>query len=81
MAKYGDKLRELLQIHGLRYSRPREVILSYFGERAVHVSAEELHHELKRRGENLSLSPVSYVSSAASAAKRCTTPISARTII
>lgn len=34
------------------------VILGYFGERAVHVSAEELHLELKQRGENLSLSTV-----------------------
>lgn len=58
MTRYGDKSRELLQAHGLRYSRPREVILTYFGERAVHVSAEDLHHELKMRGENLSLSTV-----------------------
>lgn len=34
------------------------VILGYFSEHAVHVSAEELYHELKRRGEKLSLSTV-----------------------
>lgn len=58
MKTYNDKLRTTLQAYGLRYSRPRGVILGYFGERAVHVSAEELHHELKCRGENLSLSTV-----------------------
>ena len=58
MKTYDDKLRTTLQAYGLRYSRPRGVILSYFGERAVHVSAEELHLELKRRGENFSLSTV-----------------------
>ncbi len=58
MIKKGGKLRETLQTHGLRYSRPREVILRYFSERDVHVSAEEVHHALKDRGENLSLSTV-----------------------
>ena len=58
MTKQDIKLREVLQAHGLRYSRPREVILTYFGERDLHVSAEEVHHELKNRGENLSLSTV-----------------------
>ncbi len=58
MTKQDKKLREVLQTHGLRYSRPREVILTYFGERDMHVSAEEVHHELKTRGENLSLSTV-----------------------
>lgn len=56
--KRGDKLREMLQTHGLRYSRPRELILNYFGERDMHVSAEDLYLELKQRGENLSLSTV-----------------------
>lgn len=51
-------LRQLLHAHGLRYSKPREVILSFFGERDMHVSAEELYLELKKRGENLSLSTV-----------------------
>ena len=58
MLKKGEQLRATLQTHGLRYSRPREVILSYFGECDVHVSAEEVHHALKNRGENLSLSTV-----------------------
>ena len=58
MTKKGENLRETLQTHGLRYSRPREVILSYFSERDVHVSAEEVHQVLKSRGENLSLSTV-----------------------
>jgi len=58
LTKRGGNLRETLQAHGLRYSRPREVILNYFGERDMHVSAEDLFHELKRRGENLSLSTV-----------------------
>jgi Fe2+ or Zn2+ uptake regulation protein len=50
--------REVMKRHGLRYSRPREAILAYFRERATHVSAEELHRELRRRGEALSLSTV-----------------------
>ena len=58
MTTRDGKLRRTLQACGLRYSRPRVIILGYFGERAVHVSAEELHLELKRRGENLSLSTV-----------------------
>lgn len=58
MTKRGDKFREVLQTHGLRYSWPRELILNYFGERDMHVSAEDLYLELKRRGENLSLSTV-----------------------
>lgn len=58
MTRRGDKLREVLQAHGLRYSRPREVILTYFGERDLHISAEDLYLELKQRGENLSLSTV-----------------------
>jgi Fe2+ or Zn2+ uptake regulation protein len=58
VTKQGEKLREVLQSHGLRYSRPRETILSFFGERDMHVSAEDLYLELKKRGENLSLSTV-----------------------
>lgn len=50
--------REVMKRHGLRYSRPREAILAYFQERATHVSAEELHRQLRRRGEALSLSTV-----------------------
>lgn len=58
MTKQGEKLREILQNHGLRYSRPRQTILKFFGERDMHVSAEDLYLELKKRGENLSLSTV-----------------------
>lgn len=52
------ELRAVLRGFGLRYSKPREAILSYFGERDMHVSAEHLYLELKKRGENLSLSTV-----------------------
>ena len=50
--------RALLAEHGLRYSRPREVILSYFRERAKHVNAEAVYLTLKERGYNFSLSTV-----------------------
>lgn len=51
-------LRSLLKEYGLRYSKPREAILTFFQERSTHVSAEALHLTLKQRGENLSLSTV-----------------------
>jgi Fe2+ or Zn2+ uptake regulation protein len=51
-------MRRVLKDHGLRYSRPREVILGYLLEEDRHVSAESLYVELKRRGEELSLSTV-----------------------
>lgn len=51
-------LREKLKDYGLRYSKPREAILSVFGERERHISAEGLYQELKDRGEELSLSTV-----------------------
>ncbi len=50
--------REVLREHGLRYSRPREVILSFLLEEDRHVSAESLYLDLKHRGEDLSLSTV-----------------------
>lgn len=50
--------RHLLQEKGLRYSKPREVILGYFKERDKHESAESLYLALKERGHNLSLSTV-----------------------
>lgn len=50
--------RGVLKEHGLRYSRPREVILSYLLEEDRHVSAESLYIDLKQRGEELSLSTV-----------------------
>jgi len=58
MSEHNEQLRDTLKAHGLRYSRPREVILNFFGERDLHVSAEHLYVELKKRGENLSLSTV-----------------------
>lgn len=50
--------REVLREYGLRYSRPREVILSFLLEEDRHVSAESLYIDLKQRGEDLSLSTV-----------------------
>jgi Fe2+ or Zn2+ uptake regulation protein len=50
--------RHLLLEKGLRYSKPREVILGYFKERDKHESAESLYLSLKERGHNLSLSTV-----------------------
>jgi Fur family peroxide stress response transcriptional regulator len=47
-----------LKEHGLRYSRPREAILSYLREEHSHLSAEALYLALKQRGEDLSLSTV-----------------------
>ena len=60
MKKFGQAhdLRDLLKGHGLRYSKPREIILGFFRERNAHVSAEGLYTALKGRGENLSLSTV-----------------------
>lgn len=50
--------RRVLKQHGLRYSRPREVILGYLLEGDRHVSAESLYMDLRQRGEELSLSTV-----------------------
>lgn len=52
------EMRSVLKDHGLRYSKPREVILGYLLERDRHVSAEGLYLDLKKRGEVLSLSTV-----------------------
>jgi Fe2+ or Zn2+ uptake regulation protein len=51
-------IRQLLKSHGLRYSRPREVILSFFKAKDQHLTAEALYQQLKERGEDLSLSTV-----------------------
>ncbi|MDR9390558.1 MAG: Fur family transcriptional regulator [Trueperaceae bacterium] len=51
-------VRAHLRAHGLRYSRPRAAIVSFFREEDRHVSAEDLHHELHARGTALSLSTV-----------------------
>lgn len=53
-----EDARSVLRAHGLRYSRPREVILGYLREEDRHVSAESLYLDLKQRGEDLSLSTV-----------------------
>ena len=50
--------RAVLKEHGLRFSRPRELILGYLLEEDKHVSAEGLYLALKQRGEKLSLSTV-----------------------
>ncbi len=52
------EVREVLRARGLRYSRPRRVILGYLSEQDRHVSAETLYLALKQRGEELSLSTV-----------------------
>ena len=52
------EVREVLRARGLRYSRPRRVILGYLSEQDRHVSAETLYLALKQRGEDLSLSTV-----------------------
>ena len=51
-------MRHVLRARGLRYSRPRRVILGFLSERDLHVSAENLYVALKKRGEELSLSTV-----------------------
>jgi Fur family transcriptional regulator, peroxide stress response regulator len=53
-----NEYRHLLQEKGLRYSKPRDIILGYFKERDKHESAESLFGSLKERGHNLSLSTV-----------------------
>lgn len=51
-------IRNVLQRYGLRYSQPREVIVTYFQEKNRHTNAEQLYQDLKTRGHNLSLSTV-----------------------
>lgn len=53
-----EMVRGVLKANGLRYSRPREVILGFLLEEDRHVSAEGLYLNLKQRGEDLSLSTV-----------------------
>lgn len=54
----SEDVRALLRRHGLRYSRPREAIMEIFRDGSSHISAESLHHSLKQRGEDVSLSTV-----------------------
>jgi Fur family peroxide stress response transcriptional regulator len=54
----SEDIRALLRRHGLRYSRPREAIMEIFRDGSSHVSAESLHHSLRKRGEEVSLSTV-----------------------
>lgn len=58
MGEIAGEPRTVLKEHGLRFSRPRELILAYLLEENKHVSAEGLYLALKQRGENLSLSTV-----------------------
>lgn len=51
-------VRDVLRTFGLRYSRPRAVIVEFFSEEDRHVSAEDLYLELQGRGQQLSLSTV-----------------------
>ncbi len=57
-AQAAEEIRSLLKAHGLRYSRPRKVILEFFREGSRHVSAEGVYLALRQRGEDLSLSTV-----------------------
>lgn len=50
--------REVMREHGLRYSKPREMILDYLLEADKHVTAESLYLGLKTLGEEISLSTV-----------------------
>ncbi len=50
--------RAVMKANGLRYSRPRELILGFLLEDDRHVTAESLYRELKDRGEDISLSTV-----------------------
>jgi len=54
--KKKAEIRDILKKHGLRYSYPRAVILSFLRERKMHINAEQLYLKLHERGENLSLS-------------------------
>jgi Fe2+ or Zn2+ uptake regulation protein len=54
----GAGARDVLRAYGLRYSRPRAVIVDFFSEEDRHVSAEDLYLELQHRGQQLSLSTV-----------------------
>lgn len=56
MSDRQNTIRTLLHRHGLRYSKPRDVLLEYFGEKNRHTNVEDLYHDLKERGHNLSLS-------------------------
>lgn len=58
LPEHAGGTRKVLKEFGLRYSRPREVILGYLLEEDRHVSAESLYVDLKQRGEDLSLSTV-----------------------
>lgn len=50
--------RDVMREHGLRYSKPREVILDFLLEADKHVTAESLYMGLKNLGEEISLSTV-----------------------
>lgn len=54
----ADGVRDVLRACGLRYSRPREAILTYMAAGGRHESAESLYQALRDQGEDLSLSTV-----------------------
>jgi Fur family peroxide stress response transcriptional regulator len=54
----SESIRSLLKEHGLRYSQPRELILTFFQEKDCHVTAEAVYLELKQRGHSMSLSTI-----------------------
>lgn len=58
MSKKPEQTRDLLHSFGLRYSKPRDIILDYFQEKDRHTSADNLFADLKQRGHNFSLSTV-----------------------
>lgn len=51
-------VRAMLRRHGLRYSRPREVMMAFLAEEPRHLSAEGVYQALRERGEDISLSTV-----------------------
>lgn len=56
--KEQPTIRTRLKAHGLRYSQAREAILRYVGERNQHLSAQDLHFQLKQHGQDIGLSTV-----------------------
>ena len=54
----AKNIREVMREHGLRYSKPREVILDFLLEANKHVTAESLYSGLQTLGEDISLSTV-----------------------
>lgn len=49
---------QMLSMNRLRWTRQRKLILSVLEGRTDHPTAEELYHELRERGESISLATV-----------------------